>query len=1203
MPAKTLSSYGLHIQARTKLGEDAEPTQAVVDDVVQAAFARADDDTSGFTIGVEDDHISFKIASTLDSKTVKGMKLMLQKPVVSVEGEDVVAKAVNRGKSLVKAVPAEPGFTSFAVQFECLAETVAPVKVVLRFLEMKKGTKSIKEIPLTFFKACSGADKAVKGTFFEGLFVGLQPTAKDIVQDGEAASNWAVTGDDDKSRTTIPDHMMKTTFFVSYDGAEGIMLDEPFIIIEDPKVLAIQTFGPLENGDYNVSKDAVPLTLQYTCLQSGTTAVTVGLKADDQPDLTIIWAFEKVCSQMEAVEGVSIAGLNLGTEHGLSDMIVDGITTSDFRNAFNQIEENTKQLTQYGADMDSVTFYLTAASTVELRQPVMTIARTLSQDFLHVANPAVSGPVTRSNKISKGQELSLTLTFNCVRTGQSDISVEIPIKPKGSLQFVVQKSCVVAADQVQDTSSIKNLAPIPGLNMGTARGAANVIRDGIPQSKWHWETKVIDLHMVLPTTPFLTLFLTKNASKTAAPDVRIGSPELISTLAVSHPDISGRASDGDIVTVDSHSSITITFHCFQQGTTLFNLEVPLLPMAIDEMAPRPEPIKISFLKECTTDPQEIITGAGGVGITGLNIGTTQEGNDIVYNGFPRPSYYGQRHRDEPQWDEITVPADQKSTRIYFTFGSKFSGAVEPLEEVTFQPPLAVTHGHECKPTLSGPGANGGVLSKNGDGLEMDITWNCRYKGRGSVSVAIHILPHGKITITIPKECEGLDKPEGILVPGFTVGLTSTGHEAINNGLTTPEFLPYKPHQAPNHIEEGLSTIFYVSSPSGAVGAIEPVVFCARPIANPRVIHNMHIGNDDSEKDWEDAVEIVIPEQPQTMEIDYNCVGIGSTPITVVIPILPKGSQVAFTWTLTCGGSSFYEFYSYEYMDSYYDMGTDMYTDYYADSYGKYYDDEEGTTDWYYYTDDYYLLGSYSSSAYMYSESRASDEFLWSELPSTDFLYDLDRGLGWINVGTGPNVDDSDDVVSFGQALESYALIPGAIDANGEGDEIENTVYTVVSRQKETSKFYLSVPLGHETFAPPEVYARQGSKGADICAPSILGAASVGGDLTAETDAIELEIEYNCVRPGVTPISVKIPLGTNYLRSVNFRVIKVCRNFKPKVEWYWTASRIMFLGTMVVGFFLGIFAYRTLKNTKERTHQLLPTKAIIDDLDDLDSDSD
>lgn len=1191
MPDKTTDNFHLHVTATTK-GSD-EHTDVILDDLVQSLFSRADDDESGFNVPADSDHMSFSISTTGEGH------YMLQKPVVTIEGEDVSAVVVSKGKELMSKVPKSPKHFNVGLQFQCLAETVTPVKLNLRFLDVKKNT--MKEMTLTFFKDCAGVDDEVQGTFFEGLFVGLRPGAKDVVEDGEATKDWEIRGDNDLPDTTIPDHMMKTTFYLQYNGAEGLALAEPFVIVEDPTVVTTMTVGALESGKYNLTNTPISLTVQYTCLQAGSTAITLGIKALEQPDLSMIWTFNKKCSEREAVEGVAINGLNIGTERGLADVVSDGITTEDFRNAFSQTEENTKQLTQFGPDVDSVTFYVSSSqSTVGLKKPIMTIARTLSNDFLHIADPAAAGSIVRANEIKQGQDYELKLVFNCVRSGSSDISVQIPLKPSGALQFVVQKTCTVqGAKEMRDA----HLDPIPGLNMGTARGAANILRDGIPQSKWHWETKVIDLHMILDTTPFITLFLTKNASKTGAADIRLGAPELISTLAVSQPDISGRASSGGVVTVDSHQSITITFHCFEKGTTLFNLEMPILPMSVEEMAPRDEPIKISFLKECSTDAQEIVTGAGGVGITGFNIGTTPEGNDIVYNGFPRPMYYGQRHKDTPEWEDIIVPVDSKSTRVFFSYGSKFAGLEEPLDQVVFEAPLAVAHGGECKPTLSGPGSNGGTLKKNGGTIEMDVTWNCRFKGVGSVSIAIHILPHGKITLTIPKQCDGIDKPEGIVVPGFTVGLTQNGQEVIKDGLTTSDFLPYKPHQAPNHIEEGLSTIFYVSSPTKTVGALEPIVFCARPIANPRIIHNMHI-DENSGKDWEDAVEIGITEKPQTMEIDYNCVGIGSTPVTVVIPVLPRGSQVAFTWTLTCGGSSFYDFYSFEYMDSYYDLYSDDYYYYYSDYYYDY-DDVSGSYDWYYYTDDYYLIGSWSSSAYMYSESRASDEFLWSELPSTDFLYDEDRGLGWINVGTGPGTDDSDDVVSFGQALDSYALVPGAVgEVGGDDDSIDGTVYTVVSRLKETSIFYLSVPLGHEVFAPPEVFARQGSKGAVICDPKLLGDGAKGGELTADRPSVALELQYNCLRPGVTPISIKIPLGSNYLRSINFRVIKVCRDFTPRVEWYWTASRIMFFGTMIIGFFLGIFAYRTLKESKEHpTHQRVPTTVPLDDLDSLDSDSD
>lgn len=296
------------------------------------------------------------------------------------------------------------------------------------------------EIPIE--KQCAGGNKAVQGTFYKGLNV-MSETGGLVVVDGEATSNWEVKGDNDKASTTIDAYQISSRFTVRYDGGttDELLLASPFTIVEDPTVVTVQTFGPLESGEFKLTSSSVPLTVQYTCLQAGQSTITIGLTSDEDLNVKTIWSFTKTCQVAEAVEGVSLEGLMVGTEHGLSDVVIDGITTEEFRNAFNSDEENQKILTQVRADTDTMTFYVTSTtSNVGLRQPVLTIARTLSADFAHIVNPKVEGSLTRANQVKPGSELELSLVFNCLRSGISDVSVEIPLKPTGSLQFVVQKN-------------------------------------------------------------------------------------------------------------------------------------------------------------------------------------------------------------------------------------------------------------------------------------------------------------------------------------------------------------------------------------------------------------------------------------------------------------------------------------------------------------------------------------------------------------------------------------------------------------------------------------------------------------------------------------------------------------------------------------------------------------------------------------------
>jgi hypothetical protein len=247
-----------------------------------------------------------------------------------------------------------------------------------------------------------------------------------------------------------------------------------------------------------------------------------------------------------------------------------------------------------------------------------------------------------------------------------------------------------------------------------------------------------------------------------------------------------------------------------------------------------------------------------------------------------------------------------------------------------------------------------------------------------------------------------------------------------------------------------------------------------------------------------------------------------------------------------------------------------------------YMDSEGSKqgDWFssdYYTyDEYYTQGEYGTDDFFYSDWESTDEFSWDPYVDSDELYNENGPLGWINIGTGVLGEESNDVVKKSVAAPDYSLSKYA---NGGEEDLEKSVYTVISRNKNSMVFYLSVPEGYQEFFVPSVTAKVGPKGADICSPIISGPAAYGGNLTA-FKPVAMTLDFNCNRPGATPVQVTIPLVPSFRGQVSFRVIKVCKTPTPTVEWYWTASRIMITGAMVVFAGVGFGAYRYLQSNKD-----------------------
>merc|ERR1711871_1714662 len=218
-------------------------------------------------------------------------------------------------KGPMAELPKSPDSHSYGIQFECLTETVASGSVLIRVIGRgANGAKTMKRLEIPIEKQCAGGNKAVQGTFYKGLNV-MSETGGLVVVDGEATSNWEVKGDNDKASTTIDAYQISSRFTVRYDGGttDELLLASPFTIVEDPTVVTVQTFGPLESGEFKLTSSSVPLTVQYTCLQAGQSTITIGLTSDEDLNVKTIWSFTKTCQVAEAVEGVSLEGLMVGT--------------------------------------------------------------------------------------------------------------------------------------------------------------------------------------------------------------------------------------------------------------------------------------------------------------------------------------------------------------------------------------------------------------------------------------------------------------------------------------------------------------------------------------------------------------------------------------------------------------------------------------------------------------------------------------------------------------------------------------------------------------------------------------------------------------------------------------------------------------------------------------------------------------------------
>jgi len=111
-------------------------------------------------------------------------------------------------------------------------------------------------------------------------------------------------------------------------------------------------------------------------------------------------------------------------------------------------------------------------------------------------------------------------------------------------------------------------------------------------------------------------------------------------------------------------------------------------------------------------------------------------------------------------------------------------------EVVFQSPVVVSHTPTARPVLAGPAAEGGVLLRDGAALPLEVSFNCRYAGLAVVTIILPLVPHGQISVTIPKQCDG-DTPahlHGAKILGLHVGTSKEGSEIVRDGQTSPAYV-------------------------------------------------------------------------------------------------------------------------------------------------------------------------------------------------------------------------------------------------------------------------------------------------------------------------------------------------------------------------------------------------------------------------------
>jgi hypothetical protein len=628
-------------------------------------------------------------------------------------------------------------------------------------------------------------------------------------------------------------------------------------------------------------------------------------------------------------------------------------------------------------------------------------------------------------------------------------------------------------------------------------------------------------------------------------------------------------------------------------------EAPVRP--VSEPA-RDVPIKISFVKMCLDYVDNYAglksaddVGLGGIHMPGLSVcftKTCEEGSVVVFNGFPLQAYIGQRHAAEPKWHVL----DEKvsATSLYISYKS-YAGVMngnrteDEGEKIYLDVPVLISDSAIAKPELTGDGADGGEVVKDGDPMEMDLTYGCKSKGLVAVTVQLEVVPHGSITFTFPKMCGGrADFSKGAQIRGLMIGTSKNNTDVVQNGVTQDLFRPFRAHESGTSYQafEDSTTFFIKMDGKRMRKLLEPTVFAHRPVANPYIRHKMHVQNGAGNDENEELDMIVVDGNWQKFTVIYNCIFSDSTAVTVTFPLLRKG-RVSFTWNKICGQDDDYNYYD----GLAEEMGlTEKSSGLVGKAVGKLVD--SGAM----------AMGDFNGETW-----QGWDEVRWNPDMEQPALFavgentdgedtDSEDGArkngsqpvnekaeepkmvaspGYINVGT---TSGAFDVVKQGRALKKYAMPVGKQDKK---------IYELISADQDQISFYLSLPnneVAKQEIGNIQVHSMKGKQGVDIVNPKLTGAVAHGGYVGSDPEL--LTVQFFCLKSGVTPVMISVPLVPANLGSVSWRIIKVCGAFENRTHTSFTATNVLLL-IVAVGLAIACCIIRKCVQNADQGYERVP----------------
>jgi len=484
--------------------------------------------------------------------------------------------------------------------------------------------------------------------------VGTAQGGCDIISDSKVTDSFQLSKEEesDANLYTIASDVDSMDLYITVKS--GFLQGAKIIAVSEDGVTEPKVSFPLHGKDVTPDTADAQATLAFNCAGDGDSVVTVMLlgknfaadtskvNADMKPEEVMAslpgrFKLKKQCGGVQAgQDAITSPWLNICDADAVESAFVDGEEVKKCSSANVVFNGHVKQpftivsddkldnLKVIPEDVEYIEFYLGTkpGETVEIGEPEVLSEAGICRPVLS-GNAISGGTITHDKGVIKQ---TLTVTFNCRSTGESPVSLTIPLLPEGSATVSVVKKCKVD----EESGPVKQEWSIPGLNIMTKDGE-KIAKNGLTKPDFTESGAATSRSaLVGPQTSSVDITIFMSQDEGGADSQNLEAP----IIFVTDPSILAASIDNPVLQVtQAKQAFTLSLNCASKGSTVVTVSLPI-PNEVGEL-------KFSLQKICEPSDLEEIEAVQeqeeaqhSQEQTGLQVGTSMDSrSDVVKGGL------------------------------------------------------------------------------------------------------------------------------------------------------------------------------------------------------------------------------------------------------------------------------------------------------------------------------------------------------------------------------------------------------------------------------------------------------------------------------------------------------------------------------------------------------------------------------------------